>query len=210
VVFPDRLGEVVPPPGRTAPAYPIGSVDNTLRILLLLRDRKRLSIADVAAELGVARSSAHRLMAMLSYYDFVRQDPADRSYGVGPALVDIGLSAARALNIRVLARPVLERLADTTQLTAHLVSPRGTDVLFVEGVESQRPIRAALCTGSTLPAHVVGAGKAILATLTNDELRKLYRDAAPAAVTERALSSVEALLREVKDVRCRGYAVNRG
>lgn len=208
--LPERLGEVVPPADRAAPAYPIGSVDNTLRILLLLRDGRRLAISGVAAELGIARSSAHRLMAMLSSYDFVRQDPSDRSYGVGPALVDIGLSAARALDLRALARPVLERLVGETGLTAHLVLPRGRHVLFAEGLESRAAIRAALRTGTTLPAHVTGAGKAILATLTDDELRNLYRDAAPAAVTGRALSSVDALVREARLVRQRGYAVNRG
>jgi DNA-binding IclR family transcriptional regulator len=210
VEFPDRLGELIPPPGRTAPAYPIGSVDNTLRILLLLRDSRRLSIADVAAELGIARSSAHRLMAMLVYYDFVRQDPADRSYGAGPALVDIGLAAARALDLRALARPVLQRLAAKTGLTAHLVLPRGREVLFADGVEGRGAIRAALRTGTSLPAHVTGAGKAMLATLSDDELRELYRDAAPEAVTGQSLSSVMALARELDAVRRTGYAVNRG
>ena len=208
--LPDRLGEVVPPPGRPTPAYPIGSVDNTLRILLLLRDRKSLSLADVVAELGVVRSSAHRLMAMLTHYDFVRQNPADRTYGIGPALVDIGLSAARALNLRILARPTLERLADASKFTAHLVLPRGRDVLFVEGVESQRTIRAALRTGTTLPAHAVGAGKAMLATLSDDQLRELYRHRPPEALTDRTLSNVDELLEEIARVRERGYAINRG
>jgi DNA-binding IclR family transcriptional regulator len=207
---PNRLGEVVPPPGRAAPAYPIGSVDNALRILLLLRDRRRLSIADAAAELGIARSSAHRLMAMLVYYDFVRQDPADRSYGAGPALVDIGLVAARSLDLRTLARPVLARLADQTGFTTHLVLPRGRDVLFAEGVEGRGAIRAALRTGTTLPAHVTGAGKAILATLGEDELHDLYSRSAPEAVTTQSLSSVTTLARELAAVRQRGYAINRG
>lgn len=208
--FPDRLGEVVPPRDRAAPAYPIGSVDNTLQLLLLLRGGRRLSIAAAAAELGIARSSAHRLMAMLVYYDFVRQDPADRTYGVGPALLDIGLSAARALDLSGLARPILARLSGETGLTAHLVLPRGRDVLFVEGIEGRGAIRAALRTGSTLPAHVTGAGKAILATLGDKELRELYRSQAPEAVTGQSLSSVAALERELGAVRRRGYAVNRG
>jgi DNA-binding IclR family transcriptional regulator len=208
--LPDRLGEIVPPPDRPTPAYPIGSVDNTLRILLLLRDRGSLSLADVAAELGVVRSSAHRLMAMLTHYDFVRQNPADRTYRVGPALVDVGLSAARSLNLRVLARPTLERLAGATGFTAHLVLPRGRDVLFAEGVESHRTIRAALRTGTTLPAHVVGGGKAILATLSDDQLRQLYQDRPPESPTDHSLSTVDELLQEMERVRERGYATNRG
>jgi hypothetical protein len=46
-----------------APAYPIGSVDNALRVLLLLRSRPRLRVADCAREIGVARSSAHRAIS---------------------------------------------------------------------------------------------------------------------------------------------------
>ena len=207
---PDRLGELPESANRAAPAYPIGSVDNTLRILLLLRDRGRLTLADVAAELGIVRSSAHRLMAMLTYYDFVRQHPVDRSFRIGPALIDIGLTAARTLDIRTLARPILTRLAEATGMTAHLVLPRGRTVLFADGVESQRTIRAALRTGSTLPAHVTSAGKALLATLSDQQLRQMYARKPPEAPTDKSVSSVAALLREVETVRRAGYAINHG
>ncbi|GAA5004895.1 IclR family transcriptional regulator [Streptomyces hyderabadensis] len=207
---PDRLGEMPPLSDRAAPAYPIASVENTLRILLLLSERNHLSLADVAAELGIARSSAHRLMAMLAYYDFVRQDSASRLFRPGAALVDVGLSAVRGLDVRVLARPVLTELATSTEMTAHLALPRGRDVLYVDGVESRRTIRAALRTGDTLPAHVTGVGKALLSTLSDDQLRQLYRDAPPQAVTDRALSDVESLLQDLRTAREAGYAVNRG
>ena len=82
--------------------------------------------------------------------------------------------------------------------------------MFVEGVESQRTIRAALRTGTTLPAHAVGAGKATLATLSDDQLRELYRHRPPEALTDRTLSNVDELLEEIARVRERGYAINRG
>ena len=207
---PDHLGELLAQENRAAPAYPIASVDNTLRILLLLRDRGTLTLADVAAELDIVRSSAHRLMAMLTHYDFVRQSPVDRSFRVGPALIDIGLTAARTLDIRALARPILTKLAESTGMTAHLVLPRGREVLFADGVESRRTIRAALRTGSTLPAHVTSAGKALLATLTDQQLRRLYAGTFPKAPTNKAVSSLTALLREVAEIRRTGYAINNG
>ncbi|OIJ68309.1 IclR family transcriptional regulator [Streptomyces mangrovisoli] len=206
---PDRLGEMSPLEDRATPAYPIASVDNTLRILLLLRTGGSLALSDVAAELGIARSSAHRLMAMLTYYDFVRQDPASRSFRPGPALVDVGLAAVRSLDIRVLARPVLVELAEATGMTAHLALPRGREVLYVDGVESRRTIRAALRTGDTLPAHVTGVGKALLACLDDDQVRRLYAEAPPVAVTPHSISDVPSLLSELKRVREVGYGVNR-
>ncbi|MEU2282941.1 IclR family transcriptional regulator [Streptomyces sp. NPDC013178] len=207
---PDHLGEFTDPAQRTAPTYPIGSVDNALRILLLLRDRGTLTLSEVAGELGIVRSSAHRLMAMLTYYDFVRQSPVDRSFRTGPALVDIGLTAARGLDLRALARPILAELTQSTGMTAHLVLPRGRNVLFADGVESSRTIRAALRTGSTLPAHVTGAGKALLALLPDQRLRRLYAHEPPEALTEKSVSSITALLSEIARVRRIGYAINRG
>ncbi len=192
------------------PAYPIGSVDNTLRILLLLRDRGTLTLGDVAEEHGIVRSSAHRLMVMLAYYDFVRQNPVDRSFRIGPALINIGLTAARTLDIRAPARPILGRLAESIGMTAHLVLPRGRTALFVDGVESQRTIRAALRTGTALPAHVCGAGKALLATLTDQQIRQMYARKPPEALTDKSLSSTAALLHEAADIRRTGYAINRG
>ena len=59
---------------RTPPAYPITSVDNALKLLLTFRDRPQLALSDASAYLGVAHSTAHRLLAMLAYHDFVRQE----------------------------------------------------------------------------------------------------------------------------------------
>jgi IclR family transcriptional regulator, acetate operon repressor len=70
---------------KNRPAYAIESVDNALRILQLLRDSGQVRVSDVAAEIGTARSTAHRLLAMLVYRDFAVQ-AEDRSYRPGPAL----------------------------------------------------------------------------------------------------------------------------
>jgi DNA-binding IclR family transcriptional regulator len=70
---------------KNKPPYSIESVDNALHILQLLRDSGQARVSDVAGELGIARSTAHRLLAMLVYRDFAIQ-AEDRSYLPGPAL----------------------------------------------------------------------------------------------------------------------------
>ena len=93
------------------PPYPIGSVDNALRLLAMLRTRSAITVSEAAAELGVARSTAHRLLGMLRHHGFVRQDPDSRAYLPGRALLEIGLSVVERLDVRVAARPVLEALS---------------------------------------------------------------------------------------------------
>ena len=70
----------------------------------------------------MAQSTAHRLMAMLAYHDFVRQDPFSRAYRAGPALIDVGLSVVRAMDIRSIARPFLEELMQQVGETVHLAT----------------------------------------------------------------------------------------
>ena len=61
------------------PQYPIESVDNALKVLLLLGERSSLRLTDVSQYLGVATSTAHRLLAMLQYRGFVQQDPKSKA-----------------------------------------------------------------------------------------------------------------------------------
>ena len=61
------------------PQYPIESVDNALRLLLLFAEQPRIRLTDASSYLGVASSTAHRLLAMLQYRGFVRQEMPSRA-----------------------------------------------------------------------------------------------------------------------------------
>jgi len=192
------------------PAYPIASVDNALRLLMLFRGQPRVRLSDASAHLGVAHSTAHRLMAMLAYHGFVRQEPESRAYVAGPALVEIGLAAVRQIDIRGHARPVLEDLARSLGETAHLAVLEGANVRYLDAVESARALRVASRTGSALAAHCTASGKALLAELPDAEISALFAgQKALTALTERSISTRSGLLAELREVRRRGYAVNR-
>ncbi|MDP9246216.1 MAG: IclR family transcriptional regulator [Chloroflexota bacterium] len=195
---------------KRAPSYPIGSVDNALRLLMLFRKRNRLRVSDAAEELGVARSTAHRLLAMLELHDFVAQDPATRLYIAGPGLTDIGLAIVRDMDIRTIARPTLERLGREVGETVHLLILRGSDALFVDSVESTNVLRVGTRIGMVLPAHSTAGGKALLAQLSRDELRGLYPRERLDRVTKRTVGTRTELFRELDRTKKRRYAVNTG
>jgi len=195
---------------RTPPAYPIASVDNALRLLRLLADQPRVRLSQASEHLGVAVSTAHRLLAMLAYHGFVRQDPDSRAYLAGPALVEIGLAAVRQLDIRALARPVLEDLAAALGETVHLTVLEGGDVRYLDAVESSRALRVTARTGSVLAANCTASGKALLAGLPDAEVAARFAGrAALPALTGRSITRRSPLLAELRAVRERGFAVNR-
>jgi DNA-binding IclR family transcriptional regulator len=192
------------------PAYPIGSVDNALRLLLMFRERRSVRIADASREMDVARSTAHRLMQMLQYHGFIEQDPESKAYVAGPALVEVGLSVVRDLDVRAVARPYLNELVEELEETAHLVQRRGRDIIFVDTIESPRLVRVGGRTGTLLPAHSTASGKTLLAGMAPDDFRKLYPERKLKALTERTTTSRKDLEDELERVRDVGYATNFG
>lgn len=196
------------PPGE-APQYPIESVGNALRLLLMFGENPRLRLSDARDRLGVAHSTAHRLMAMLVYHGFVVQDPLSRAYVAGPALMDIGLSVVTTMDIRSVARELLEDLSAQSHETVHLAQLEGPRVRFLDGVESDQALRVVSRTGRTLPAFSTSVGKALLAELSLEQLRHIFPvEELPDPPTARSVRTRTALEQELEQVRLRGYAVN--
>jgi len=191
------------------PRAGVGAVENALRLLQLYREREMLGVSETARLLGVGRSTAHRLLTTLRAHGFVVQD-CGRAYRVGPALRELGAAIAESGVVRARCRAYMQALCDELGETVNLVSLRGTDAVFVDSVETWRPLRVAGREGVVLPAHAVSAGKALLAALPVDVVRELYADEALTPLTERTLRTRTALEAQLEIVRQRGYAVNIG
>jgi DNA-binding IclR family transcriptional regulator len=192
-----------PPPAK--PAHPISSVENALRLLVILRDREEIRVSEAAAELGVARSTAHRLLAMLHSYGIVEQAP-NRAYRVGPVLAEIGLSALRQVDVRAHIRPFLEQLVAELGETAHLIVREGINCRFAESVEGTHALRTTARVGISYPVYSTSGGKALLAELDDAELLEMFSD-------ERGYGHFDTraeLFAELEEVRRLGYARNRG
>ena len=186
------------------PQYPIESVDNALRILLLLGERRSIRLTDVSEYLGVASSTAHRLMAMLLYRGFVRQAEGSRAYEPGPGLTQIAFSVLRQVDVRARLHPYLERLSAGLGETVHLSRLDGSTVTFVDAVESPRAVRVGSRLGMTMPAHCTSSGKALLTMLDDDAIRVLYPDERLSQLTPRSITKRSVLLKQVAEARQRG------
>lgn len=190
------------PNEKSPPAYPITSVDNALRLMLMFQEHRRIRLSDAAEELGVATSTAHRLLAMLQYHGFVQQEEDVRTYVPGPAFLDIGLAAVRNMDIREHARPVLSDLAVRIGETVHLAQLEGANVRYLVGAEGGEALRVVDRTGQVVPAHTSATGRVLLADLPESRLTSLAERLVPEEA-ERAM-----LYEELEQIRQRGYAVN--
>jgi DNA-binding IclR family transcriptional regulator len=188
-----------------------GSLENALRTFHLLRDRGSVRVAELAEELGVARSTAHRLLALLGSYGAIEQVPGQPIYRPGPLLGQLGLATLRQNELVSSIHPYLERLSEEVDETAHLIVLHGQNSVFVDSVECRRQtLRITARVGAAYPAYLTSGGKVLLAALTDSEVTGLFADSDFATGTDRAISSLPQLLAELDEARANGYATNWG
>lgn len=159
-----------------------------------------MRVTDAAERLGVSRSTAHRLLAMLVYRDFAEQGQ-DRRYRVGNVLRPVEASPAYIPLLRRVCLPHLQSLTERVGESTNVMVLAGTEVRFIATVECYQPLRVGDRVGQVLPAHLASGGKALLATLPPQELAALYENAAEPVDLSR-------LRRQLGLVRKRGFAIN--
>jgi DNA-binding IclR family transcriptional regulator len=191
------------------PPYLVESVENALRILLKLKNSPELRVTEVSDELGIARSSAHRLLSTLVHMGFLRHDPIRRIYVPGTVLVELALASTGHRHLRQVAMPYLENLATAIEWTVHLCVLEGNDIRFVDGAESPTAVRVTARVGSRFPAHSTSSGKVLLASLPRKHLAALYPEG-PSPVTDHTIHDIDALTAELDRVAAEGYATNLG
>ena len=192
---------------KNKPPYAVESVDNALRILQMLRDSGQVRVSDVAAELGIARSTAHRLLAMLVYRDFAVQSE-DRSYRPGPAIAAEPLRGEPTQRLRQVMRPHMEALCDQVAETINLVVRLGTQTRFLHTVESAHVLRVGDRQGTILPAWKTSGGKVLLAELPDAQLTALLRGASGRPPEGMTAAERRSLVTQLRLVRDQGYAEN--
>lgn len=186
------------------PAYAITSVDHALRLAALLQLEGATTVTDAAARLGVAPSTAHRLLAMLVYRDFAVHE--GRVYRVGPLLARIGQAPGAMGRLRNAALGPMGRLMMAFDETVTLTIRTHRLVRFTAEVECRRALRVGHRAGMVFPAHRTTGGLVMLAELGDDEVRDLYARADPGEEQP----DFHMLFARLESVRQQGFALNKG
>lgn len=188
------------------PPYPLDSVDHALTLLETLRERGEVRVTEAAAMLGVSKSTAHRLLAVLRFRGFAGQD-RHRVYRPGPRLLALAAGPVTP-DLVTLAHPHLRELCRLAAETVHLMVLEGNGTRFLDGVEGTQALRIGSRSGMLLPAHTTSGGKALLAELPPAALTALYPRGVRTTSSASAAVDLDRLRRELAAVRRRGYAVN--
>lgn len=193
----------------TEPEGPfVESVRRALRVLgAFSLDRPEVGISEIGEELGMHKSTVHRLLATLEVEGFVRSTDQGR-YVLGWRVLELGAAVSAGGEIREKILDTLSHVVRSTGETAHLAVLDGGEVLYVEKVESERTLRMPSSVGRRLPAHVTALGKVLLSGLEESARLKLIYGRELAPLTDRSIVDPDELRKAVAQAGERGYAID--
>ena len=190
------------------PLRTIQSVDRAAALLkAVANSSKPLSVVELAAQVGLNRSTAWRLLATLDSQGLVERDPATQRYSVGYAIFQIAAAGDHDSLVRR-AHPVLQKLANATGETVNLAVAKRFHLVYVDQVEAPQ-VMSPNWLGRALALHATSTGKAFLAWLPKEE-----RDALIPAKLERftdtTITTRRGLEAQLEDTRRDGFSVCEG
>ncbi|KEJ89020.1 IclR family transcriptional regulator [Sulfitobacter donghicola] len=193
-----------------APKEP--KVDSTLSKGLLILENLAGSqngkgVTELSKELGLTKSNTFRLLQTLTTLGYVQHRP-DKSYAATLKTWRVGRASVENLNLRELAAPELLHLSQETGEAVYLAVRENLNVIYIDKIDSQKPIRSWNAIGGSAPLHCVGTGKAILAA----DFNKL-RDQVSGVLThhtEKTLTDLASLDADISATLARGYAFDTG
>lgn len=146
----------------------IQSVDRALIILEYLKGKSKGSgVTEIATQLQIAKSSAHRLLATLEMHNYVQKTNLGH-YALGLKFIEMNHYVVSNLDILTIAHPLLERLCDEVDEIVHLVQLRNNEIVYIDKVETKQSIRIYSQIGRTAQLYCTGVGKVILAFQQRD------------------------------------------
>ncbi|MYU21769.1 Atu1372/SO_1960 family protein [Streptomyces sp. SID8352] len=172
-----------------------------------------LTALEIAAACNAPKSSTHQLLNYLATRNFVRYDPVRRTWALGVALFELGAAYHRGSPLEEIGRGILIEVCQATSATSHLAVRDGTEVLYID--KQQQRNGSAMTqlvteTGIRLPAHLTAVGRALLATLSDEELHDLYHHYPFPRRTALGPQTASELIEDLGRVRELGYALESG
>ena len=197
-------------PGGEELASTGSSAERSLRLLALLANEGRaLALAELSVRLGLPKVTAHRLCTQLLDAGFLARDVDERCYAVGPALRQLALDTLNHGVVRGLRHEVLAALVTEVGETCNFTTLDGSQVLYVDRVEAQWPLRLSLDVGSHVPLHCTASGKLFLAAMAQEARDAFIKHLPLTRMTRHTLVSARALKLECEAITKAGYACDR-
>jgi DNA-binding IclR family transcriptional regulator len=191
-----------------ADAYYIEVVGKALDVLeaFLHVPKRQLTLQEISHHLRLNKNAVFRILYTLAEHGYIVKE--EQKYELGPKLLDLSHTKLRHSDLLTVAGPLLESLRDQFGETVNLGVLDDGQIRYIGVWESRHPFRLAERVGARDCLHYTALGKAHLAYLPFDEVRRLLRKYGMPRQTEHTITSLSSLKPDLDATRARGYALD--
>ncbi len=186
------------------------TIEKASEVLALFdRDHSEWGVREIAMALGLAKSSAHDLLASLEQVGLLGKNDEGR-YRLGWRLVMLSETLLATTELRREARPIMEELADQYRETIHLAVLDDTQVVYVDKLEGKQAVRVELTSlGTRLYAHCTAVGKVLLAYQPEENVKRIIKVEGLPRFTANTITDADELEQALVKIRKQGYAYDQ-
>ena len=189
--------------------YGAPSVKKAFEILRVLSSSKEgLGVSELARGLNIAKSTVHGMTSTLEELGAVTRDPHTKRYRLGLTLFELGRLAYSQIDLKTLARPIMEELMEKTQASVFLGILNWDHVTVLDIVESRQDLKITAPIGTTISLLAGAVGKVFLASMEEKQSQKIIRSKGLIRFTKNTIVDPELYYQELENVRKKGYAVD--
>ncbi len=191
----------------TSKSSGVPSVERALRIFeLLSRSQRGLLLSEICRTLILPKSSTFLVVTALEKNGYLQKNKQTGRYRFGLKLVSLSRSALENLDLRQVARPFLQRLAQETRLTVHLAVLERGEAVLIDKIEAPGLVKLATWVGRRMDVNCTGVGKALIAFLPKDSFDQQIRGQVLAKHNQQTIVSARGLEKELARIRELGYS----
>lgn len=184
----------------------VQSVDRALLVLEILAKLGTAGVTEIAAELGVHKSTVSRLVTVLESRGFVEQLSDRGKYRLGFTLVRLAGATSAQMDLAKESQPVCDELAEQSGETVNVAILDGDRIINIVESYGDREVTLRTWVGQNCPAHATSSGKALLSELSPGKVRALLGNQALPMFTPNTVATVKELVAELDEVRRSGWA----
>jgi DNA-binding IclR family transcriptional regulator len=190
--------------------YVVPALQQGLDVLALFsREQPALTAPDICAALNLPRATVFRLLVTLERAGYLLRSADERSFRLGPGLLNRGFTYLASLDLPQIAQSALQNLRDQTGLSAHLAVRDGREVVYIARVAALTTVASSVQIGTRFPVHATLMGRMLILDMSDEELRQLFPEKMLPKVTKQTPKTLAELKKLLTSDRSHGYGISQ-
>ncbi|MGM0923688.1 MAG: IclR family transcriptional regulator [Bacillota bacterium] len=187
----------------------VQSLERALTLLNKLSEYPEgIQISRLAEQVGLTKSTVHRLLATLTNMNYTIKDEETDKYKIGLQVLFLSRNLINNINVVTIAKPFLEKLCQEVNETVHLCIEDRGEVIYIDKIESNQTIRMYSRIGSRAPIYCTAVGKVLLSGMDQDKKNETISKMKFIPKTPTTITSKKEFLEEIEKVDSQGYALD--